>query len=143
MFSANAEMNISKFEQPLTTGFLEGYQTFDAIGAVLIGGVIIISLNLKGITFAKDKKKMIKKSGLMTGAGLAIIYTGLIAVGAFYRAEIFVDGSLSNDMQRTNLLRGINTHTLRSLGTAFLSVLVALASFNYYGRSCYGNSRLF
>jgi LIVCS family branched-chain amino acid:cation transporter len=129
LFSANAEMNISKFEQPLTTGFLEGYQTFDAIGAVLIGGVVIISLNLKGITSAKDKKKMIEKSGIMAGAGLATIYAGLIAVGAFYGAEIFVDGNLSSDMQRANLLRGISTHTLGSIGTAFLSVLVALACF--------------
>jgi len=129
LFSTSSGMNTPKFDQPLITGFLEGYQTFDAIGAVLIGGVIIISLNLKGITTAADKKRLIRKSGFMAGAGLAIIYTGLIAVGAFYGAEIFVDGSLSNDMQRANLLRGISTHTLGSIGTAFLSVLVALACF--------------
>lgn len=129
LFSASSGMNTPKFEQPLITGFLEGYQTFDAIGAVLIGGVIIISLNLKGITSVEDKKRLIRKSGFIAGTGLAIIYMGLIAVGAFYGAEIFVDGSLSNDMQRANLLRGISTHTLGSIGTTFLSVLVSLACF--------------
>lgn len=129
LFSSNLGMNDPDFEQPFIKGFLEGYQTFDAIGAVLIGGVIIISLNLKGITSSEDKKSLIRKSGFIAGTGLAIIYTGLIAVGAFYGSEIFVDGTLSNDMQRANLLRGISTSTLGNIGTTFLSVLVALACF--------------
>jgi len=129
LFSSNFGMNAPDFERPFTMGFLEGYQTFDAIGAVLIGGVIIISLNLKGITSSEDKKSLIRKSGFIAGTGLAIIYMGLIAVGAFYGSEIFVDGNLSNDMQRANLLRGISTSTLGNIGTTFLSVLVALACF--------------
>ena len=58
-----------------------------------------------------------------------IIYTGLIAVGAFYGSEIFVDGSLNNDMQRANLLRGISLATLGNIGNTFLSVLISLACF--------------
>ena len=129
LFSSHLGMNTPRFEQPFTTGFLEGYQTFDAIGAVLIGGVIIISLNLKGITSAADKKNLIRRSGFIAGTGLTIIYAGLIAVGAFYGSEVFVDGNLSNDMQRATLLRGISTHTLGNIGTTFLSMLVALACF--------------
>ncbi len=129
LFSTNFGMNPSSFKIPLVTGVLEGYQTFDAIGAVLIGGVVIISLNLKGISSTSDKKKLIRKSGYMAGVGLMVIYAGLIAVGAFYGSEIFVDGSLSNDMQRANLLRGISTAALGNIGTTFLSVLVALACF--------------
>ncbi len=129
LFSSQGSMNVGQFTMPLVDGMLEGYQTFDAIGAVVVGGVIIISLNLKGITSVNDKKELIKKAGLIAGAGLFIIYAGLIAVGAFYGSEIFVDGSLNSDMQRANLLRGISLATLGSIGNAFLSVLISLACF--------------
>ena len=129
LFSSGGGMNASIFKTPIVDGVLEGYQTFDAIGAVVVGGVIIISLGLKGISSSAERKNIIRKSGFIAGTGLAVIYTGLIAVGAFYGSEIFVDGSLSNDMQRATLLRGISTATLGNIGTAFLSVLVALACF--------------
>ena len=69
---------ISNFEAPLVSGILEGYQTFDAIGAVVVGGVIIISLNVsfkEKISFA-FKKDVIRKSGYVAGAGLLLIYGG-------------------------------------------------------------------
>jgi len=129
LFSSGMEMNPSKFTTPIVDGLLEGYQTFDAIGAVVVGGVVIISLNIKGVTSGLEKKKLIKNAGFIAGFGLFLIYAGLIALGALYGSEIFVDGSLSSDMQRANLLRGISTTTLGNIGTAFLSVLVALACF--------------
>lgn len=42
--SPNA-MNISNYQLPIVSGLLEGYQTYDALGGILIGGVVIISLN--------------------------------------------------------------------------------------------------
>ena len=129
LFSSDMIMNPSAFKTPVVDGLLEGYQTFDAIGAVVVGGVVIISLNLKGHTSFSTKKELIRKAGLIAGIGLFIIYTGLIAVGAFYGSEIFVDGTLSNDMQRANLLRGISIATLGNIGNAFLSTLIALACF--------------
>lgn len=129
LFSSNMAVKPSTFEAPFVAGILEGYQTFDAIGAVLVGGVIIISLQLKGYTSSLEKREIIKKSGIIAGLGLFIIYTGLIAVGAFYGTEIFVDGTLSSDMQRANLLTGISTATLGNIGNVFLSVLIAIACF--------------
>jgi len=129
LFSSNMMMNSSQFTTPIVDGLLEGYQTFDAIGAVVVGAVVIISLNLKGFTSFDAKKELIKKAGLIAGFGLFIIYAGLIALGAFYGSEIFVDGTLSSDMQRATLLRGISISTLGNIGNAFLSVLIALACF--------------
>ncbi|MEM6720566.1 MAG: branched-chain amino acid transport system II carrier protein [Bacteroidota bacterium] len=113
----------------LFAGLLEGYQTFDAIGAVVIGGVIIISLNLKGHDSFEEKKKLIAKSGWIAGFGLFAIYAGLILLGSYFSSEIDIDMSLSSDMKRATLLRGISLATLGNIGTAFLSVLVALACF--------------
>ena len=122
-------MNPSTFTTPIVAGLLEGYQTFDAIGAVVVGGVVIISLKLKGHDSFEDKKELIKKAGIIAGTGLFVIYAGLISVGAFYGSEILVDNTLSGDMQRANLLRGISISTLGNIGNAFLSVLIALACF--------------
>lgn len=129
LFSSQMIMNPTTLASPMVAGILEGYQTFDAIGAVVVGGVIIISLNLKGQTSQLAKRELIRKAGFIAGIGLFLIYAGLIAVGAFYGSEIFVDGSLSSDMQRANLLRGISIATLGNIGNAFLSVLIALACF--------------
>lgn len=130
LFSSEMLMNPSNFNAPLVDGLLEGYQTFDAIGAVVVGAVIIVSLNLhnKDESFV-NKKEIIKKAGFIAGLGLFIIYVGLISLGAVYGSEIFIDGGLSNDMQRANLLMGISLRTLGSIGKTFLSVLIALACF--------------
>ncbi|WP_034060722.1 branched-chain amino acid transport system II carrier protein [Lacinutrix jangbogonensis] len=129
LFSTQMITNTSQFETPIVKGILEGYQTFDAIGAVVVGAVIIISINLKGNASFEAKKELIKKSGLIAGLGLFIIYAGLIAVGAFYGSEIDVNSALSSDMQRANLLRGISTKALGTFGNTALSVLIALACF--------------
>ncbi len=129
LFSSDMLMNPSQFTIPVVDGLLEGYQTFDAIGAVVVGAVVIVSLNLKGFTSYEDKKELLKKAGLIAGLGLFIIYAGLISLGAFYGSEIFIDGSLSSDMQRASLLRGISLATLGTIGNVFLSVLIVLACF--------------
>jgi LIVCS family branched-chain amino acid:cation transporter len=106
----------------LIGGIIEGYQTFDAIGGVLIGGVIVISFALQG-TFDYDaRKKMMGKAGLYAGIGLFTIYGGLIALGAYYSGEITTDS-------RSEYLSFLSQKTLGNIGTAFLAVLVSLACF--------------
>ncbi len=129
LFSSEMLMNPSNFSTPIVDGLLEGYQTFDAIGAVVVGAVIIISLNIHDKDSFETKKEIIKKAGFIAGLGLFIIYAGLISLGAVYGSEIFIDDALSNDMQRANLLMGISLRTLGSIGKTFLSVLIALACF--------------
>jgi len=129
LLTSDGLMNISSFEAPVVSGILEGYQTFDAIGAVVVGAVVIISLNLKGLTSFEAKKQMIRKSGLIAGLGLLLIYAGLISVGSFFGSDIQIDNALSSDMQRANLLRGISIASLGAFGNKVLSILIALACF--------------
>jgi len=128
LFSADEMVNpierLSFFE-----GLIEGYQTFDAIGAVVVGGVIIISLNMRGHTSFKTKQYMISRSGFIAGFGLLIMYMGMIAAGAYFRSEIAIDQSLSNDLQRAQLLNTISLHSLGTIGSTFLSFLIGLACF--------------
>jgi len=129
--SSSLTTGISNFETPIVTGILEGYQTFDAIGAVVVGAVIIISLNFKNMKVEafESKRKLIRTSGFIAGAGLFIIYAGLIAVGAYYGSQIDVNSELSTDMQRANLLRGISISALGTFGNTVLSILISLACF--------------
>ncbi|WP_290701099.1 branched-chain amino acid transport system II carrier protein, partial [Lacinutrix sp.] len=129
LFSAQMVTNPSQFKAPVVNGIIEGYQTFDAIGAAVVGAVIIISINLKTNASFEAKKSLIKKSGLIAGLGLFIIYAGLISVGAFYGSEININSALSSDMQRANLLSGISTKALGAFGNTVLSILIALACF--------------
>ena len=113
----------STFKAPFISGLLEGYQTFDAIGAIVVGGVLVVSMNFKKGTSFEVKKDLIRKSGFVAGIGLLIIYAGLIANGAWFY------GTFGIDATRIEVLSGLSTQTLGNMGTTFLSVLVALACF--------------
>jgi len=122
--SSPEEMNPSVLETPaLVAGLLEGYQTYDALGGILIGGVVIISLNLEGNVSFADKKAIIAKSGLVAAFGLFVIYTGMIAVGAIHNSEF------ESTITRPELLTGLSLKTLGNIGNVFLSVLISLACF--------------
>jgi LIVCS family branched-chain amino acid:cation transporter len=112
------------FVNPFSDGILEGYQTFDAIGAVVVGGVIIVSINLKGkdAPYA-EKKNLIRRAGWLAGLGLFLIYAGLILTGAL------MHGEFNSEISRTALLNGISIETLGNAANLFLSVLVSLACF--------------
>lgn len=110
--------------QPFSLGLLEGYQTFDAIGAVVVGAVIIISLNLNdpNATY-KQNRIQIAQSGWLAGGALFLVYAGLILTGALWQ------GNFDVEISRTALLTGIGAKTLGATTNLFLSILIALACF--------------
>ena len=114
----------SEFSNPISSGILEGYQTFDAIGAVVVGGVIIVSINIReGEMPYAFKRKVIARAGWLAGLGLFIVYISLILTGALFRNEF------EADITRTALLSGISKATLGNKANLFLSILVSLACF--------------
>ncbi len=119
-----AGMNPSNFESPIISGLLEGYQTYDALAGMIMGGIVLVSINnSKNKMSFHDKKIMIAKSGIIAMFGLLIIYAGLIAIGAYY------NGQFGEHISRTNLLSGLAVKTLGHVGSTFLSILIALACF--------------
>ncbi|WP_422082639.1 branched-chain amino acid transport system II carrier protein [Ulvibacterium sp.] len=124
LFSFEFHFGTIAFNSPFTDGVLEGYQTFDAIGAVVVGGVIIVSINLKMDDAPyNEKKTLIANAGWLAGLGLFLIYAGLILTGALMHSEF--DEAIS----RTALLSGIGKYALGSTANLFLSILVGLACF--------------
>jgi len=124
LFTIPIDLGTSEINHPFSHGILEGYQTFDAIAAIVVGAVVIISINLKEKEAPfEDKKKLIRKAGLWAGLGLFSVYAGLILTGALFSNQF------DNDISRTALLSGISVHVLGNTGNLLLSILVGLACF--------------
>lgn len=124
IFNLDFTFGNTTFSSPFSHGILEGYQTFDAIGAVVVGGVIIISINIKDTAASYEtKKSLIRKAGWLAGLGLFLVYAGLIFTGALFH------NSFDIDISRTSLLSGISTKALGNTANLGLSILVSLACF--------------
>ncbi len=113
----------SKLVTPFVNGILEGYQTFDAIGAIIVGGVLVISINFKKKASFKSKQLIIIKAGFIAGVGLLIIYAGLIFNGALFNS------TFKEEATRSEILSSLSMQTLGNIGTSLLGILVALACF--------------
>ena len=121
LFGNDEPFRASTFDHNFTGGLLEGYQTFDAIGGVLVGGVLVISCGFMTDSLV-DRRRIIARAGLMAGFGFFIMYMGLIALGAANSGVLEVTN-------RTDLLGQLSLNTLGSMGRAALGILVALACF--------------
>ena len=68
--------------QPLTKGFLEGYNTMDTFGALMFGMLIVDVLRKKGITEKKPMTRYLTCAAVIAAAGLAFVYISLFYLGA-------------------------------------------------------------
>ncbi|WP_017727793.1 branched-chain amino acid transport system II carrier protein [Halalkalibacterium ligniniphilum] len=68
-------------EAPFLRGFVEGYSTMDALGALAFGIVILTTLKEKGVQEEKQLTKYMLKAGLISGAALAVVYTAIGLIG--------------------------------------------------------------
>ncbi|MFO7719365.1 MAG: branched-chain amino acid transport system II carrier protein [Gillisia sp.] len=123
VFSDFKPMGAPITELPVLFGFFEGYQTFDAIAALVVGGVIIISVKLKADLPPSEIKKIITTAAIIAAIGLLLVYGGLIYNGAIVNSEF------PSSITRTQLLSGISFLNQGAMAQVGLSVLVALACF--------------
>ena len=107
--------------KPFSDGFISGYQTMDALAAILFGGMITTSLLQSGYTDIKDQLSMTKKAGLIAVGGLTLVYGGLGYLGA-------TGGSLfAKDITKVDLIMNIANNSLQTFGQMGLGLVVALA----------------
>lgn len=119
---ANYDMQASLYTT-FSSGIIEGYQTFDAIGSVVAGSMIIVSLKLRGYKTYESIYALLSRAGIIAAIGLLTVYIGLIYVGAK------MGGDLPADMTRTELLLTMSHNLIGNTGKLLLSVLVAVACF--------------
>lgn len=68
--------------QPMTQGFLDGYLTMDALGALVFGVVIAGTIRSQGVTELKQITRYSIYAGLIAALGLSVVYISLFYLGA-------------------------------------------------------------
>lgn len=68
--------------QPLTKGFLEGYNTMDTFASLMFGILIVDALRSKGITDRAATTRYLITSAVIAAIGLALVYGSLFYLGA-------------------------------------------------------------
>lgn len=69
-------------ESPVISGFLDGYQTMDAIAALVFGITIAIAIRARGVSDEREIVSGTVRAGWIAGALLLIIYAMLAHMGA-------------------------------------------------------------
>ncbi|WP_028117041.1 branched-chain amino acid transport system II carrier protein [Ferrimonas senticii] len=69
-------------DSPLTTGFLEGYMTMDALASLMFGMLVVDMLRRKGITDNADVARYLSIAAVIAAVGLAAVYISLFYLGA-------------------------------------------------------------
>ena len=111
----------STIVSPFGTGFREGYQTMDALGSILMGGLVIVALKEKGYNTSEEKMIMTAKAGLIAGLGLAFVYTGLMYIGST------ASGVFGADLSKSELIMAITSSILGGYGKIGMSLVVSAA----------------
>lgn len=121
LISPIGEIATLEVSQVFTSSFKEGYQTMDAIAAVIFASIVISSVHAKGYKDAKSSSKVIMTAGCIAIAGLALIYGGLLYLGA--QTSMLTEMSFS----RTQLLLYIVREVFGPLGVVLLSICATVA----------------
>ncbi|MCR4675663.1 MAG: branched-chain amino acid transport system II carrier protein [Sphaerochaetaceae bacterium] len=102
-------------------GFIEGYGTMDAIAGLAFGIVVINIIRSMGITKDSRIAKDVIRSGVWTGALMAIIYLLTIIMGAQSR------GLFATSDNGGIALAQISTHYLGKAGSILLALTITFA----------------
>ncbi len=104
----------------LSSSFLEGYQTMDALAALLFAAIVSGNIISKGYK-QKDLVPMTIKAGVVAAIGLAFVYGGLTFIGAQTAT------AAPADTTKTTLLLFISRHILGNIGPAIIGIAMGLA----------------
>lgn len=82
VFNPLGSIELGQYKAPFSEGFLQGYNTMDALASVIFGMVIVNAIKSKGINDNQEIARVTIWSGIIAATGLASIYIGLSYVGA-------------------------------------------------------------
>ena len=117
-YAAPQEAYISS---PMTEGFLQGYMTMDAAGALNFGLVIAIVINSFHITEEKQVIQSTIKTGILAGSLLLIVYFMLAHLGAS-SSNLF-----PNATNGAQILNASSQHIFGPFGAIIVASIFTLA----------------
>lgn len=105
----------------LAEGFIQGYQTMDALGALVFGIVIINAIKDGGVTDTRLHTRYAIIAGIIAAIGLSLVYISLMYLGAH-------SGSLASEASTgVQILTRYVQHTFGKPGMLLLSIVIVLA----------------
>lgn len=107
--------------EPLVQGFLQGYLTMDALGALVFGIVIATAIRDRGVSDPGLITRYSVIAGLIAATGLSLVYLSLFYLGATSQGLV---GEASNGGQ---ILTAYVQHTFGDVGSLLLALVMVLA----------------
>lgn len=108
---------------PLSQGFVQGYQTMDALGALVFGIVIVNAIRDRQVSDARLQTRYAIIAALIAATGLALVYLSFIYLGA-------TSGSIAPHAKTgVPILTGFVQQTFGLAGEVLLAVVITLACF--------------
>lgn len=108
-------------EGAFITGFLEGYNTMDALASLVFGIIVIKAIRALGVTSKRGVLESTAKTGAVAITLLGIIYIGIAYLGA---TSVEVIGIAPNGGP---ILSGVVGHYFGTTGSVLLAVMIILA----------------
>lgn len=107
--------------QPFLQGFLAGYETMDALAALVFGILVLQAVRQAGISAPGSVARATFTAGVVAAALLAVVYVCIARMGALSNEVL---GLRENGAQ---VLSGVADHYYGAWGAALLGVMVFLA----------------
>ena len=118
---ASVEPSGAYAAEPFFTGFLEGYNTMDALAGLAFGIIVVYAIRRLGVEDAEAIAAGTVKSGFFSCVLMAVIYAAVTIVGTQSR------GAVPLASNGGEALAGIASHYLGRAGFAVLAVTVTVA----------------
>lgn len=108
-------------EQSFAQGFTQGYQTMDALGALVFGIVIVNAIKARQITDSKLITRYAILAGVIAAVCLALVYLSLIWLGA--SSGVLVPNATTG----APILSAFVNDAFGPLGNVILAIVITLA----------------
>lgn len=118
--ASSAPATLNYLNNAFSNGFLQGYNTMDCLASLAFGVTVITAVKELGIKDSKNVSLETAKNGTIGILGIAIIYLGLIWLGAtsLHRFNLADNGGITLDQ--------ISFHYLGTVGEAILATLTTV-----------------
>ena len=101
----------------LAQGFVQGYQTMDALASLVFGIVIVAAIKAAGVTDTRLHTRYTVMAGLIAATGLGLVYVSLVYLGGM--SGSVVEAGASG-------VKILNTYVDSTFGTAGIFLLAAV-----------------
>ncbi|MFZ7318392.1 branched-chain amino acid transport system II carrier protein [Comamonas jiangduensis] len=105
----------------LAQGFLQGYQTMDALASLVFGIIIVAAIKAAGVTDTRLHTRYTIYAGLIAATGLGLVYVSLVYLGGM--SGTVVEAGASG----VNILNHYVDSTFGTAGIFLLAAVILLA----------------